>query len=116
MKRILVLLSLIYFISCSSTVCNEITNIKSADDCLSGDVSSAENNCCYLHITGPNHSQQNCYEYPKTYPLEEIYSQLNQKYQPQGYKLEVVTCPADQARNKGSYLKTGILLLAAFLL
>ena len=50
MKSILVLLSLIYFISCSTETCNSVQDAQSANDCFSTPVADPNNYCCYIQV------------------------------------------------------------------
>ena len=117
MKKILILLSFIYFVSCGTEYCNSIQQAENSENCLSAEVQDQNNNCCYLQIgLGTQGVAKLCYEFTKAATLEKIKADLTAQYQAEGKTLEDVICPADQGYSKGSYLKTGILLLAAFLL
>lgn len=116
MKKILILLSFIYFVSCGTIYCNSIQQAEKSEDCLSATVQDQNNNCCYLQIAVGTQVAKVCYEFTKAATLEKIKADLTAQYQAEGKTLEDVICPADQGYSKGSYLKTGILLLAAFLL
>ncbi len=124
MKKVLVLLSLIYFISCVTEYCDEVKSIQSDDDCLSSEVRDGANNCCLIEIKEGD--KYGCGEYPKSLTVEQIFEQLKPQYEKEGQTLVSVKCPNDQGTNptpspspspsNGSYLRTGLLLLAAFLL
>jgi len=125
MKKILILLSLIYFISCGTEYCNTITQADNSEDCLTAEVQDANNNCCYLQIgytaeDGTKGVAKPCFEVSKQATLEKIKADLTKQYEAEYKTLEDVICPADQGQGgsttNGSYLKTGILLLVAFFL
>ena len=113
MKSILVLLSLIYFISCSTETCNSVQDAQSANDCFSTPVADTNNYCCYIQVktnvpTGAVTSRV-CFEYNKSLSIDEIKTALINQYKQTNQELEDFRC-------KGSYLKAGLLLLTAFLL
>ena len=125
MKKILILLSLIYFISCGTEYCNSITQADKSEDCLTAEVQDANNNCCYLQIgqsttEGSQTIGKLCYEFSKQATLDQLKEQLTKQYQGDNQILENIICPSDQGQGgsttNGSYLKTGILLLVAFFL
>ena len=113
MKSILVLLSLIYFISCSTESCNGTKDPQSPDVCFSTPADDANNNCCFIQVgieTQAGHgSAKVCDEFSKTLSIDEIRTSLINQYQKENQVLEDLRC-------KGSYLKAGLLLLTAFLL
>ena len=126
MKKILVLLSLIYFISCVTEYCDEIENVQTADDCLTSNVKNETDNCCYIEVKVGDQNGYGCGEYHKSLTVDYIFNYLKSYFENQGKTLVSVKCPNDQGTNptpspspspsNGSYLRTGLLLLAAFLL
>ena len=124
MKKVLVLLSLIYFISCVTEYCNKVEVIESADDCLTSQVEKDTDNCCYIVVKVNGDDVNACYEFDKSYTLEQIEESLKKQYAEAGQTFVSVKCPDDQGTTptptptpaSGSYLRTGLLLLAAFLL
>ena len=113
MKRILVLLSLIYFISCSTETCNDVKDPQNPNECFSTPVVDSNDYCCYIKVRQYIGTQYQygsiCYEYNKGLSLDEVKNTLINYYTNKGQELEDFRC-------KGSYLKAGLLLLTAFLL
>ena len=126
MKKVLVLLSLIYFISCVTEYCNKVEVIESADDCLTSQVEKETDNCCFLIVNDKGVNVNACTEVDKSYTLEQIEAALTKQYAEAGQTFVSLKCPDDQGTTptptptptpaSGSYLRTGLLLLAAFLL
>ena len=128
MKKILVLLSLIYFISCATEYCAQLKEVKEANDCLTSSVEKETNNCCFVTVEASGKNVNACFETDKTYTLDQIRKALTEQYKKDGQTLVDLKCPSDQGEQptpaptpeptptKSSYLKEGILLLTAFLL
>ena len=95
MKNILVLLSLIYFISFSKETCDIFLDVQSEKDCFSASVSDKNNNCCYVQIGFKigeiDQSLKFCNEYNKDFSANDIKTEL-QKYYQKGEIVEVVKC------------------------
>ena len=95
MKNILVLLSLIYFISCSKETCDIFSDVQSEKDCFSASVSDKNNNCCYVkirfNIGEIEKSLQFCNKYTKSLSANYIKTELQKLYQ-EGQIVEDVKC------------------------
>ena len=96
MKNILVLLSLIYFISCSTEYCNILQDVESPNDCLYALPSDENNNCCFIQVgvdTVLGHqSVKVCYEFNKKYSIDEIRTALDYQYKQADQILEDLKC------------------------
>ena len=120
MKKILVLLSLIYFISCSTEYCANVKEIKEENDCLKSIVEKETDNCCLIVVQDKGVNVNACAEFDKSYTLEQIEASLTKQYSEAGQTFVSLKCPSDQGTAptpaNGSYLRTGLLLLVTFLL
>ncbi len=96
MKNILILLSLIYFISCSKKTCNLITEAQSPKDCFSASVNDKNNHCCFIQVRDNkflgHQSAKVCYEYNKRIPIDEIRKALDSQYKLDNQVLEDFRC------------------------
>ena len=101
MKKILILLALIYFASCSSE-CANVQNPDTADQCYNAGTGEENSSCCFLRH--PTENIKVCLEIPNDVNIEEF---IKDKYP--AYKGYDVSCFA-------SYLKRGLLLLASLFL
>ena len=103
MKKIFLFLCLLYLTLCEN--CVEVQNPSKASDCIGKTPSSSSTTCCYAKYS-LFVSISHCLELPKGLDTDQIKAELKKAY---GETLEDFSC-------KGSYLKMGLLLLAAFLL
>lgn len=94
MKKILVLLSLIYFISCSTLCEDKETKIVEGKTCFNRDAEGENKHCCYVtgkHTSGQSLTQ--CFEGPIKMSLNDMKSQLKEQLATSGYTLTDLGCP-----------------------
>jgi hypothetical protein len=94
MKKILVLLSLIYFISCSTLCEDKDTKVVEGKSCFSRSVEEESKHCCY--VTGKHSSGQSltqCFEGPIKMSLNDMKSQLKEQLAASDYTLTDLGCP-----------------------
>ena len=122
MKKFLILVSLIFFVSCENKDCLEEydpLHPPKESDCLKRDsmiVENVELTCCYFQVkvTVEKRSVTSsmCYPFKKDYSKEDLQEFINDNFpSDEDMKMEVkkVSC-------KGSYLKFGFLLLSLLLI
>ena len=125
MKKFLILLSLIFFVSCENKECVEKEfdplNPPKESECLSRNsmiVENVELPCCYIKMQMTNQklsiTSAICYPFKKDYSKEDLQKLINDivpSDEDLGVKVEIkkVSC-------KGSYLKFGFLLLTLLLI
>ena len=105
MKKIFLFLCLLYLTLCEN--CVEVQNPSKASDCIGKTPSSSSTTCCYAKYS-LFVSIRLCLELPKGLDSEQIKEEIIKAFGP-AITVEDFSC-------KGSYLKMGLLLLAAFLL
>ena len=109
MKKNLLALSLLYLPFCGTLSCLDNSTIPSkASDCLQRTPSTNNLICCYIKVSVFNLTSTACYEIAKRINSDEI----KKKIKEEGKGLVTI----EDFSCSGSYLKIGILLLAAFLL
>ena len=109
MKKILLALSLIYLAFCGTLSCgDETTTPSKASDCLERTPTTNDLACCYGKFTVMGFTTQGCFEMAKGLNADEIKKKIQEHAQGLA-TIEDFSC-------SGSYLKIGLLLLAAFLL
>ena len=97
MKKIFILLSLIYFISCKID-CNSGEYAESSDDCFNRSVQKEdENHCCYFKISKSSEILGMCLEYSKNVSLDDLKKLLTEAYaNNEDAKFEDVLCPTNE--------------------
>ena len=109
MKKNLLALSLLYLPLCGTLPCLDNSTIPSkASYCLQRTPSTYNFICCYIKVSASGLTSKGCYEIAKGINSDEI----KKKLQEEGKGLVTI----EDFSCSGSYLKIGILLLAAFLL
>ena len=109
MKKILLVLSLLYLAFCETLSCKDESKAPSkASDCLQRTPSTNDLTCCYGKFTALGLTSQACFELEKGLNSDEI----KKKMQEEGGGLITI----EDFSCRGSYLKMGLLLLATFLL
>ena len=115
MKRVIIILSLIYYISCSSLCMNTETYPTNKQDCYQRETSTTQSKCCFLttdvSMAGTKATVSICSEVPIGYDLEEYKKLMIQQLETQGMTVQRID--VDCAH---SYLKIGFLLILFFLL
>ena len=106
MKQLIILLALIYFVSCSSA-CANVQNPEKKDDCLKTETGNYDSKCCFLHEETNNIKV--CFEIPNNVDIAQYISEKAPAYKP--YK---VYCKSEH--NFGNILKSLILLVSLVLL
>ena len=106
MKKIFLSLCLLYLTLCAEK-CIDIQNPSKASDCVGKTPSSDSTTCCYVKYSVIL-TFNNCIELPKGLNTEQIKEEIIKRYG-NAITIEDFSC-------KGSYLKMGLILLAAFLL
>ena len=102
MKKILIILTLIYFSSCV-TMCESEDIPKDLNDCDVREVQDPNNSCCYVEFD----DQKFCKEAKDTESIPT----------PEGVQRRVVGCHRKKNINTGSnYLKVGLFLIIYLLL
>ena len=111
MKKILLALSLLYLAFCGELACLSESEPSKVSDCLQRTPKKNDNMCCYAEFNLIVKKEKACIEAPKALNSDKIKKQLIQQNQVAypGLTIEDFSC-------RGSYLKMGLLLLAAFLL
>ena len=120
MKKFLIFISLIFFVSCENKEClekefNPLSPPKESE-CLSRNSMIVENEeltCCYfkmeITVKGNSITSAMCYPFKKDYSKEDLQELINQiGDEDMKMELKKVSC-------KGSYLKLGFLLLTLLL-
>ena len=106
MKKIFLFFCLLYLTLCEN--CVEVQNPSKASDCVGKTPTSDSTTCCYAKYSMIMGSINLCLELPKGLDTDQIKAEFKKLY---GQAIEI-----DDFSCKGSYLKMGLLLLAAFLL
>ena len=107
MKKIFLSLCLLYLTLCAEK-CTDIHNPSKASDCVGKTPSSDSTTCCYAKYSISIATTNLCMELPKGLNTEQIKEEIIKRIG-SIITLEDFSC-------KGSYLKMGLILLAAFLL
>ena len=125
MKRVIIILSLIYFISCSS-LCGDMENFPTKrEECYQRESSMTENECCFLSANvsseGSKITFSLCGEVPIGYNLEEFKKLMIQQLEEKGMQVNSldIYCSSQDKNpdtSSSSYLKIGFLLILFFLL
>ena len=103
MKKILILLSLIYLVSCK-LFCNTEENPKNYEDCFNRVLEDEENNCCYLKVFAPSLGNVSvCYEFRKSLDIEYLRKELTRQYYEDNSTLEELACPSNRKDNDSSH-------------
>ena len=102
MKKFIILVSLLYFISCKVFCGNNELSAEDKTDCFGRDVENAENNhCCFMELLHTsNYTNFACFESPKLWGDEEIRQYLNGILPSMDYSLIDYTCPQKEDPNK----------------
>ena len=122
MKKALLILSLIYFISCK-TLCSDEADVKEASECFARDADYENTSCCFVDATmtimGETFSDSGCYSFKPGISNDEIANKMVEeikKMSPEEIEVTVKVnsykCPSS---NSGSFLKIGFLFLVLFL-
>ena len=133
MKKAIIILSLIYFISCS-TLCDDKENLPTKkEDCYERETSLVEKECCYLYIElsvlGVKNNSTFCFEFEIGADLEKEKKKAIQDIEALGGKVDVLdlycsshekedTSEQDTTKpySSSSYLRIGFLLILCLLL
>ena len=131
MKKLIIILSLIYFIS-SKSVCEDIQNIPTKkSNCYARESSFTENECCYSNIKvtsfyGQTIKQIVCSEFKIGTDLKKLKRNITQKIEEKGLKVDSfdLICPSqddspdppETNSSSTSFLKLGFLLILCFIL
>ncbi len=117
MKKALLILSLIYFISCK-TLCSSDEEVKEAKDCFGREPDYESTSCCYVDgtitIDELTQSGGDCYSFKPGISKEELAKIMVEQiktFMPDS----VVNVTINSYKCSGSFLKIGFLFLALFL-
>ena len=109
MKKIFLALCLLYLTLCQEKCIDaQRTSPSKSSDCVGKTPSSDSTVCCYVKYKVSIVTFSYCTELPKGLDTDQIKAEFKKLY---GQAIEI-----DDFSCKGSYLKMGLLLLAAFLL
>ena len=102
MKRFIILVSLLYFISCKVLCGNNDQSAEDKTDCFGRGLQDEENNhCCFMEILHTsNYTNFACFESPKLWADEQIRQYLNGVLPTMDYSLIDYTCPQKEDPNK----------------
>ena len=128
MKKVIIILSLIYFISCSSYCEDTTSNVPTKkEDCYERQTTVTKNECCFatgeFTLDGQKKSSMSCGEVPLGSDLEEVKKKAIQEAEAIGIKVDSfnIYCPSHEKKSdipssSSSYLKIGFLLILCFIL
>ena len=125
MKKVIIILSLIYFISCTS-LCEDFEYVPTKkEDCYEKETTVTQNECCFLSIDytfgEQKQSSMSCDEIPLGFDLEEEKKKIIQNSEAMGVKVDSINiyCHSHEKKpdtSSSSYLKIGFLLILCFIL
>ena len=116
----------------SSNICDCAMDEKNYKNCFSKTVEDNKNNfCCYVSFSIKGATQGGCSELQKSKALDDLKQELNNDVKSNGLTVEKIECPPieqeekDEKKeenssqgntsNKGFYIKSGLVLIIAFL-
>ena len=103
MKKILILLSLIYLVSCKLS-CDAGTLPNNYEDCYNRGLENEDNFCCYLKVSIPSFGNVSvCYEFQKSIDIEFTRKLLISQYSEYNQTLEEFSCPSNKKDNDSSH-------------
>ncbi len=122
MQRIIILFSLVFFISCTNN-CAILTRVDDSKTCFSYESLDENSRCCNFIVSIDEGPEENvCFQIKKNVNDAQIkqFAQnlINQNKEKFGVpeNISVIYINHDCNNNKGSYLRVGFLLLSLFLL
>ncbi len=99
MKRILIIFSLIYFISCK-TLCTAEEALEDSKDCFTREAQDTSYNCCYMTTKDSSDSlHTQCFEGPKRMK-HDVMKENIQGQLPTGFTLTDFACPEEKEEDK----------------